>query len=111
MDNVVKSMLSLFLIIVFIFTGVSLIVGSVDAKNADTYLEESVNAISASDFSENTINTLEQNAKAYGYVLTVEPQSTHNDGKYDVAKVTLKYKFRLPIFGVDADRYQTDWAK
>ena len=102
MDNVIKSFLTLFCVLMFFFTMSGIIYAAVGIKNAEGYAAAVTQEISECDFAEDVITSLQHEAKVDKYTLDVQPVDVDNDRIPDMAYVTLDYRVRIPFFGYES---------
>ncbi len=112
MDNVIKSFLTVFCILMFFFTMSGVIYAGVAAKNADGYAKAVTQEVSECDFSQEVENQLTFTAKSDKYDdLTFENIDIDNDVLTDMAYVTLKYTLKVPFFGYERTHYIKNIAR
>jgi|GEM_PF-203533 len=95
MENIIKSFFGVFLLLVAVAVGMSMVFVSVNAKNADQYLNAAVKSLTDSNFSEEVEQQLIAEAGEKGYVLQTSRRDTDQNGRTDLMKVSLYYS-RFP---------------
>ncbi len=99
MEVIPKFMASMFVIIIAVFVGMSLLVCGTSVESARTFHADAANAISAVDVvhEANAIEECKWLAEQQGYTLNVEKITT-NGGSY-YYELVLEYQFIAPFFG------------
>lgn len=104
MEQVVKAFIGLFIIFVVAFTGVGVINVSVQGRNANAYLDTISTQWEASNFTLSEAQ-LASNLPADGdYTLTVHKSVAAGNRNVSYATATLKYKYRIPLLGIEKER-------
>ncbi|MBO6215443.1 MAG: hypothetical protein J6N76_07900 [Lachnospiraceae bacterium] len=102
MEQIIKAFLGLYLILTMVVVGISVMNTSIQAKNADKVLDTLALAWEASDY-RLTDEMLSKNLED-DYSVTTKKARSGANGKTEYATMTLRYKYRLPILGLDIDR-------
>lgn len=112
MEQITKTFLGIYMILLLTFSGISIISASLDASHAEQYVADVANVIEASNFSTDMIDQLRANASAKGYNVTITPIDTNNNGLYDMAEIILEYKYSIPFLNVnDSYHYAKAFAR
>lgn len=95
MEQVFKTGITLFLLIIFLLMGLGVVVASMDSVAAEQYTTDAAAEIEAYNFNKNVINSCINNADTKGYKMTVTPVDTDGDGRTDMAEIITEYKYSL----------------
>ena len=105
MDQLTKGFLSFFLILILMYLGIGLVTSSIDSRNADSFLEDSVQKMEASNYASNVISSVKSDAQSLGYKLDVESSSQKGDSSRTYTQATLEFNYRMPLIGIDKTQY------
>ncbi|MCR5666254.1 MAG: hypothetical protein K6G01_05440 [Eubacterium sp.] len=100
MEQIPKSFLALFLMVLFLFAGVMVITVAIDAAAAQRYTADATAMISQYNFSDAVIAKCEQTAKDKGYELDVKVMDCNNDGVRDLAELKTTYEYKMKLLGI-----------
>ncbi len=98
MESIFKGFLGIFFLMVISFTGIGVIEASIEARNADTFLSESVSSIEAGHYNRQVISACMTDADSRGYQLDVE--IVGNDVGECCGRARLLYQYRVPVLGL-----------
>lgn len=114
MDTVIKSIMGLFFTLLVAFVGVSFILTSINATNADRMLSGYVDEIENSNFAPSVIEACKSDAKEqFGdkdqtedvLLVNLVHQDGDNERRVVGGNAKLYYKFSIPIMGLFKDNY------
>ena len=113
MSTVIKSYLSVFLILVAVFTFGGIISVTADVQNARDYHAAVVNEIENSHHAQNVIDACVEEAASNGYELTVVsyPDSSVDAYNSGIVKVTLKYDYMINLLGIGEEKEIIGYAR
>ena len=113
MSTVIKSYLSIFLILVAVFTFGGVISLTIDVQNARDYHAAVVNEIENSHHAQSVIDACVAEAESNGYELVVtgytNPSADASGAK--ISKVVLKYGYTLDLLSIASDREIVGYAR
>ena len=95
MNQIIKTYLSLFLMLIIILIGAGLIACALDAQKAEKTNSNYADTIAAHNYSDNAISKSMQEAENNNYVLSVKRYDTNNDGYMDICECILEYDYSL----------------
>lgn len=101
MEQIVKGFLSAFLILILVYLGMGLVLSSIDTKNADTFMENSVSKIEASNFAPEVLDGVKKDASELGYDLEFKSEMQNGDSQTAYTLATLKFDYRMPLIGLN----------
>ena len=106
MANVIKAFISLFFTLILVCTGVSIISGVNNGRNADNFLADSVAKIGNSNYAPSVISACQADASAHvpEYTLDVSMASASNDATKKYGTATLTYHLEIPFIGYDVEK-------
>ena len=101
MGVIMKTVLSVLLILILAFTSISSIGASNEAEAADSYLQECSAELQICNFNDAVFTQIQQEAASYGYVLSMETtKDSYGDVQYAV--LTMDYTYSMPIVGLES---------
>ena len=100
MEQIGKTFMGLFLILIITFVGVGVVSTSVDAAHAEQYAANIANYVESSNYSEDVINKCKLAANKKGYTVEINLYDTDNDTWNDMAEINLRYKYSIQILNV-----------
>ncbi|SDB18509.1 hypothetical protein [Eubacterium oxidoreducens] len=101
MEQIPKSFLALFLMILFLVVGVGVITVALDAAAAQRYTADATAMIEQYNFSDAAIATCKETAKEKGYNLSVLVMDCNNDGVRDMAELKTTYTYSMQLLLID----------
>ena len=107
MSEILKSVIAVFLVILIVFSGVSIVIANNESTAANDYLEEVALVISESNYSTSVIQECIDEATENGYTLTVNVVGSSSPGMKRYAEITLEYDYEVGMFGVSDPKYKT----
>ncbi len=113
MSSVIKSYVSIILIVVATLVLVGIISVTVDVQNARDYHAAVVNEIENSNHAGTVIEACKTEATENGYTLSVETYSNNSDGKSNsiISKVVLKYDYAINFLSVSSEKEIVGYAR
>ena len=115
MENVIKTFLSMFFIIILMILGIGVVNASIDGRNADSYLSSVVDQIEASNFSTRVIESQFDNTAALsindektafigkskegGYKMTINVYRSSDNRTVKYGTCSISYNFSIPFLG------------
>lgn len=113
MSSVIKSFLSIVLILVAMFTFAGVISVVVDVVNARDYHAAVVNEIENSNHADSVVDACVAEATTNGYTLTVTEytSSSHEATNARISKVVLKYNYKINFLGVLSEKEIVGYAR
>lgn len=102
MEQIFKTGITLFCLVLFILLGLGMISASIDSNAAEQFTADAAKQIEEYNYSDNIITACKQNAQSRGYNMDVHPFDTNGDGRNDMAEIITHYNFKLS-FKADAD--------
>lgn len=110
MKGAVETMIAVVLIAFMAVLSTVYITASLNTQRAQMYHSAVITEIEASDYTPSVIERCRQNALENGYeALEIRTITGASGSKY--AKVTLKYRYSVPLFGMDLMHQITGYAK
>lgn len=98
MESIFKGFLGIFFLMIISCTGIGVIEASIEARNADSFLSESVSSIEAGHYNRQVISACMADAISRGYLLDVDISG--NDAGECCGRARLSYHYRVPILGL-----------
>ena len=95
MNQIIKTYLTIFLMLIIVFTGAGLIVCALDAQKAEKINSAYSNTIAAHNYSDDSISKCRNEASDNDYVLSVKKYDTNQDGYPDIAECILEYDYSM----------------
>lgn len=95
MNQIVKTYLTIFLVLIIILVGTGLIMCALDAQKAEKINSSYANAIASHNFSNESVTTCMSEAEDNDYVLSVNKYDTNSDGYTDTCECILEYDYSL----------------
>ncbi len=113
MGTVIKSYLSVFLILVAVFTFGGIISVTIDVQNARDYHAAVINEIENSNHAQSVIDACIEEAESNGYELTVVSYPDDSVAAYNsaIVKVTLKYDYSINLLSIGAKKEIIGYAR
>lgn len=113
MSSVIKSYLSVILILVAVFTFSGIITVALDVQNARDYHASVINEIEISNHAESVILACKADASDNGYTLTTESYSNNseNGSNAQITKVVLKYSYNIDFLGLFSEKEISGYAR
>lgn len=93
-----------FLMMLTMQAGLSVVTAQERAGQAKRYKAETVAEIENSNFNPSVIAACEAGAVQSGYVLVVTPQTYDYANDIQTAEVVLTYSYKIPLFGIEQTR-------
>ena len=104
MDIIYKTLITLLSLTLLLSTGFALTLSAVDEIETIQYFDSATRLLAESNYSEETISYLIDNASEQGFFLSIEVYDSHLPGFKKYASVTLNYTYRIPLFKITLDR-------
>lgn len=112
MAQIIKTYIGVFLLLIVVFVGGSLITVSIDGTNAQRYLSDMVDVMEADNFSDTTVNDCinkvnnhtDAQAKHYSN-LQVKTLANPNDPYSNGREVTMEYEFSIPLLNFNNQKH------
>ena len=95
MNQIIKTYLTIFLMLVIMLVGGGLIVCSLDAQKAEKVNSAYASTIAGHNYSDSIINRCISEASTDDYVLSVKKYDTNSDGYSDICECILEYDYSL----------------
>lgn len=95
MNQIIKTYLTIFLIMIIILIGTGMIVCALDAQRAEKTNSAYASIIAAHNYSDITIQSCINEAANDDYLLNVRKWDTNNDGHFDTCECVLEYDYAL----------------
>lgn len=113
MSSVIKTYLSIILILVAVFTFGGIISVALDVQNARDFHSSVINEIELSNHSASVISACEDDAKSNGYTLSATPYANNSDDSSNaqITKVTLKYSYHIDFLGLASEKEIVGYAR
>ena len=86
--------------IVVVMICIALMSSAIASRNASAYAENCARKIEQANFSAAIIEDLEEEAKAKGFALTVDVQTSPNNKYVHYGTLVLYYPYDMPVLGV-----------
>lgn len=99
MSNIPKFYLSMFLLLIFLLTGLMVTSVVIRCTNAETYAAHWAVLVSESGYSQEILEQAKEDAVARGYHLNCDPWDVNGDGYTDMVAMTYEYEYALPLLG------------
>lgn len=96
MKNLFNSFISIILILLLVFSGLSLYMMSMQKRNAEIFHDKVIHEIESSDFSTVVINNAITRGHELGYAVSVTPLKIVDHKR--MYTISLTYDVNLPIF-------------
>jgi len=106
MGTIMKTTLSVVLMLLIAFTTISTISANNEAEAADAYLQQCSAELQVCNFNEIVFEKLKEEAEEFGYVLSMET-ITDNYGDVQYAVIKMKYSYSMPLFGLTSEHENT----
>lgn len=113
MSSVIKTYLTIALLLVAVLTFAGIITASYEVQNARDYHAAVVNEIEISNHAESVISACTDEASENGYTLSTTQYYT-GTGDYDgsqITKVVLKYTYSIPFLGISTEKEIIGYAR
>ena len=95
MNQIIKTYLTIFLMLVIMFVGTGIIFCSLDAQKAEKVNSAYADTIAGHNYSASVINKCISEASSNDYVLSVKKYDTNSDGYTDLCECILEYDYSL----------------
>ena len=99
MDVIIKVFTGTYVILLLVFASLGIISANIDSRNAVEFASLVDTTIKESNYDQDTIDKLIQDAENRGYELTVSTYAGSNS-RVTHGYATLTYTFEVPIFGI-----------
>ncbi len=100
---------SFFIWVISIYTISMILICSMQIQNAGSFHSQVIHRIESSYYSQEVIEQCADKANEYGYSLSIEEESVYEERK-DI-KVTLTYKIKVPLLGIDTLNSYVGYAR
>lgn len=113
MSSVIKSYLSVILILVAVFTFSGIISVAIDVQNARDFHSSVINEIEVSNHADSIIEACKTDAASNGYTLTTEEYDNNSDesANAQITKVVLKYSYTIAFIGLSSEKEIVGYAR
>lgn len=113
MSSVIKTYLSIILILVAVFTFAGIISVALDVQNARDYHSSVINEIEISNHSSDVIAACQEDAANNGYTLSTVnyPNNSDESSNAQITKVVLKYSYHIDFLGVASEKEIVGYAR
>lgn len=113
MSTVIKTYLSIILILVAVFTFAGIISVVIDVQNARDYHAAVISEIENSNHAEVVINSCVSEASSNGYELIVSnyANSSADATGSEISKVVLKYEYSIDFLGITSEHEVVGYAR
>ncbi len=99
MEQVIKAFLGVFIAVMMIFAGIGVMNTSIQAKNADIMIDSIASAWEASN---HMLTAGELSAGlSEDYQLSIDTAKSAANGNVSYAIMKLRYKYRVPLLGIE----------
>ena len=95
MNQIIKTYLTVFLLLIIIFVGTGIIISALDAQKAEKVNSAYASTIASHNYSNDSINACTLEASNNDYVLSVKRYDTNADGYSDICECILEYDYSL----------------
>ncbi len=95
MNQIIKTYLTIFLLLIIVLVGAGLIVCSLDAQRAEKVNSGYALTIASHNYSDASISACKKEASGNNYALSVKKYDTNCDGYPDVCECILEYDYTL----------------
>ena len=95
MNQVIKTYLTIFLMLIIVIIGAGLIICALDAQKAEKTNSSYANTIAGHNYSNAIVNNCINEAHDNNYDLSVKKYDTNNDGYFDICECILEYDYSL----------------
>ncbi len=102
MNQVVKTYLTIFLILIVILVGAGLIMCALDAQKAEKINSSYASVIACHNYSNDSVMACISEAADDDYVLSVKKYDTNADGYADTCECILEYDYSLKFLNASA---------
>lgn len=113
MSTVIKSYLSIILILIAVFTFAGIISVAIDVQNARDYHATVVNEIENSNHASSVIDACKSEASENGYTLTTSTYADNSEGSFDskITKVVLEYEYSIGFLDIASGKQIVGYAR
>lgn len=113
MSSVIKSYLTIILILLLVFTSAGIISVTLDVQNARDYHAAVINEIENCNHAESVINACIAEAAENGYTLSVSNYYSDSDDSPNsqITKVVLKYSYTIDFLGIATEKEIVGYAR
>ena len=110
MGVIMKTALSIVLMLLFSFVTISTISANNQTEAVDAYMQQCAAELQVCNFNQNVFNELQEEADEFGYALTMDTVKD-NHGEILYATIKLKYKYTMPLLGFESEHEATTIAR
>ncbi len=111
MGQLPKAMLGFFILVLFLFTTMTVSYVSLCAYAAEAFSSDSATIIEEYNYSPSVMKELRMKGEDRGYDVDIKEYDTDNDGLTDMARVEVRYPVTLKLFGMEDERVALSWAR
>lgn len=104
MDTWFKVFLSFLAVVVIFASGLSFSISNAAEIETNNYFETTSKAVIESNYNEEVIDTLIEEAALHGHELTIEVYGADYPGSNKYADIRLKYSYEVKLFNISIER-------
>ena len=105
MEAITKTFITIFCLLLITFTASGLIIASLNASTADSFLSDAVIGIEEGNLQTSVINAYKNEAAEKGYELSAIEKDVNGDGYTDIVDLTLKYQYYIPFINSNSEEH------
>jgi len=102
--HIIEAFSILLILVINLLLCIGLLGASADVAAAKKYQEDVIAEIENSNFNPNVIEGCREQAALHGYILDVSPSLYDADHDSRIARVSLTYRYEIPLLGVQEKR-------
>lgn len=111
MEQIIKTTMSIVIILIFTVLGLHLISSNIAAHEAVSFKSDVIKQIENSNYNENVIEQCKQQAISQGYTLEVNVMKYDDDNKFTMAEVIVHYEYNIPILNINNLHQTSGYAR
>lgn len=104
MDIIYKTIGAVFSVIIIFVGGLAVNISDAAEVQTNNYFESVSKTVIESNYNEEIIEALIQEAEEQGHVLTIEVYGSDNPGAKRYADIRLQYKYNVKLFNISIDK-------
>lgn len=101
METIIKTYMGFFFMIALLFLGAGILSASLDSRNANAYANNYATRIENANYAASVIDDCKNEANDLGYQLAVDVKTSENNTYSHYGMLSLQYRYRIPIIGID----------